>query len=331
MTASGMGDSDLRGEWSAVTLDAGPCPWTRRSSRPASGSIGRVRHVYECPMRWADMDLLGHVNNVVYVDYLQEARVDMLRTHGPAAQTGELAEGVVVVRHEVHYRGAADVPVPAGHDRVLGDRDPGRVVHDGLRGLPRDRRGAARSTCGRRPCSRRTSSRPSGRAGSPPRRRRRWTTFLEPRGAASGRVTPTPVRRDKLGHYPVHVRFSDVDVYGHVNNVKYFEYFQEARILMTARLWKGVPDGHARAVDGRRPDRRRLQAADPVPPRAVRRVVLDLPRRGAVDDRSSPRSATATPCCRGPGWSMVFFDPATGSAAAPPEAYRERLLGVVTG
>ncbi len=54
-------------------------------------------------MRWADMDLLGHVNNVVYVDYLQEARVDMLRTHGPAVQTGELAEGVVVVRHEVHY------------------------------------------------------------------------------------------------------------------------------------------------------------------------------------------------------------------------------------
>ena len=30
--------------------------------------------------------------------------------------------------------------------------------------------------------------------------------------------------------YPCHVRFSDVDVYGHVNNVKYFEYYQEARI-----------------------------------------------------------------------------------------------------
>src|SRR3954466_1378469 len=54
-------------------------------------------------MRWADMDLLGHINNVVYVDYLQEARVDMLRTHGPAARTGDLAEGVVVVRHEVSY------------------------------------------------------------------------------------------------------------------------------------------------------------------------------------------------------------------------------------
>ena len=30
--------------------------------------------------------------------------------------------------------------------------------------------------------------------------------------------------------YVCHVRFSDVDVYGHVNNVKYFEYYQEARI-----------------------------------------------------------------------------------------------------
>ena len=37
-------------------------------------------------------------------------------------------------------------------------------------------------------------------------------------------------------HYPIHVRFSDVDVYGHVNNVKYFEYLQEARIAMIRRL-----------------------------------------------------------------------------------------------
>ena len=29
---------------------------------------------------------------------------------------------------------------------------------------------------------------------------------------------------------PMRVRWSDVDAYGHVNNVKYFEYFQEARI-----------------------------------------------------------------------------------------------------
>ena len=36
--------------------------------------------------------------------------------------------------------------------------------------------------------------------------------------------------------YECHVRFSDVDVYGHVNNVKYFEYYQEARIAFIRSL-----------------------------------------------------------------------------------------------
>ena len=55
-------------------------------------------------MRWADLDMLGHVNNVTYVDYLQEARVDMLRVHGSHGHgQADLAEGVVVVRHEVTY------------------------------------------------------------------------------------------------------------------------------------------------------------------------------------------------------------------------------------
>jgi acyl-CoA thioester hydrolase len=49
------------------------------------------------------MDSLGHVNNVVYVDYLQEARVDMMRVHAPVQGGEELAEGVVVVRHEVEF------------------------------------------------------------------------------------------------------------------------------------------------------------------------------------------------------------------------------------
>ena len=54
-------------------------------------------------MRWADMDLLGHVNNVTYVDYLQEARIDMLAAHAPVPGTDALAEGVVVVRHDVTF------------------------------------------------------------------------------------------------------------------------------------------------------------------------------------------------------------------------------------
>lgn len=62
-----------------------------------------ARHVYLCPLRWGDMDALGHVNNSRYVDYLQDARVDLLfRT----AKLGEedLETGLLVARHEVHYR-----------------------------------------------------------------------------------------------------------------------------------------------------------------------------------------------------------------------------------
>ena len=39
--------------------------------------------------------------------------------------------------------------------------------------------------------------------------------------------------------YDCRVRFSDVDVYGHVNNVKYFEYYQEARLAFMHDLrWR---------------------------------------------------------------------------------------------
>jgi acyl-CoA thioester hydrolase len=38
-------------------------------------------------------------------------------------------------------------------------------------------------------------------------------------------------------HYPLQVRWSDLDSYGHANNVKYYDYIQEARVaLMTEAL-----------------------------------------------------------------------------------------------
>jgi acyl-CoA thioester hydrolase len=54
-----------------------------------------VPHTYECPLRWADMDLLGHVNNVTYLDYVAEAREALLAGH-PAATAS-------VVRHRVEF------------------------------------------------------------------------------------------------------------------------------------------------------------------------------------------------------------------------------------
>ena len=62
------------------------------------------RHVYHCPLRWGDMDALGHVNNGRYVDYLQDARVDFLFRTAKELGADTLDTGLLVARHEVHYR-----------------------------------------------------------------------------------------------------------------------------------------------------------------------------------------------------------------------------------
>jgi YbgC/YbaW family acyl-CoA thioester hydrolase len=51
--------------------------------------------------------------------------------------------------------------------------------------------------------------------------------------------------------YECHVRFSDVDVYGHVNNVKYFEYYQEARIAFLRALTESEHESSLRQVVAR--------------------------------------------------------------------------------
>ncbi|WP_405057121.1 acyl-CoA thioesterase [Kribbella sp. NBC_01505] len=62
------------------------------------------RHVYECPLRWGDMDAFGHVNNGKYVDYLQDARVDFLFRTAADLGADALETGLLVARHEVQYR-----------------------------------------------------------------------------------------------------------------------------------------------------------------------------------------------------------------------------------
>ncbi|WP_407566585.1 acyl-CoA thioesterase [Streptomyces sp. 184] len=67
-----------------------------------------ARHVYRCPLRWADMDAYGHVNNVEFLRYLEEARIDFMfrlaPDEGAAGGGTSFAGGSVVARHEIDYR-----------------------------------------------------------------------------------------------------------------------------------------------------------------------------------------------------------------------------------
>ena len=74
------------------------------------------------PMRWADMDSQGHVNNVTYFRYMEEARVQMFRARGLNRGGEELAPdvGPVVLNascsylKSLHYPGDIEVRVFVG-------------------------------------------------------------------------------------------------------------------------------------------------------------------------------------------------------------------------
>ena len=63
-----------------------------------------ARHSYLCPLRWSDVDVYGVINNVAFVRYLEEARVDLILQMAAAEQDSFLRRGSVVVRHEIDYR-----------------------------------------------------------------------------------------------------------------------------------------------------------------------------------------------------------------------------------
>lgn len=60
------------------------------------------RHRYECHVRFSDVDIYRHVNNVKYFEYYQEARLAFLSTLGRAETPGGFT--VVVARIQVDYR-----------------------------------------------------------------------------------------------------------------------------------------------------------------------------------------------------------------------------------
>ena len=108
------------------------------------------RFRFPCPMRWSDMDAYGHVNNVVFLTYLEEARVEMfaqLASQTPPEEVrhdgagrdadGILEGGVLVARNEIDYKlplvhRTEPVPIDIWVSRIGGASfDLTCEVHDG--------------------------------------------------------------------------------------------------------------------------------------------------------------------------------------------------------
>ena len=293
-----------------------------------------VRHLYECPMRWADLDTLGHVNNVTYVDYLQEARVDMLRVHARSRLTDGLAEGVVVVSHQVHYVAPlffdfAPVMVEVWVTEIrsasftLAYEVFRESAGPGTGSGPRERTVYLRATSVLAPYVFGTER---------PRRitaeeRASLEAYLEP--AETPRAELGAAHHTELGHYPLHVRFSDVDAYGHVNNVKYFEYFQEARISSVGRLRErfdvaSMPSVVVAQSDVayRRPILFRPEAYD---------VYSWIPRLGRKSMVMESEILAEDEVLARARFVVVFFDRATERSVEPPAELRRALAELMAG
>lgn len=78
----------------------------------------KLVHVTRIPIRWGDMDALGHVNNVVYFRYMEQARVEWLSQIGFVVEAQN--EGPVVVNancsfiRQLKYPGDVEVRTYAG-------------------------------------------------------------------------------------------------------------------------------------------------------------------------------------------------------------------------
>lgn len=81
-------------------------------------------HRYRDQIRFADIDRLGHLNNVAYAVYLESARVALLEELSPGSTAGIEAENWTIVRLEIdflapgHY--PADIEVTTALGRIGG-------------------------------------------------------------------------------------------------------------------------------------------------------------------------------------------------------------------
>ncbi|MFC6153551.1 acyl-CoA thioesterase [Nocardioides yefusunii] len=279
-----------------------------------------MRHVYQCPLRWADLDPLQHVNNVKYLDYLQDARVDFLRTIAPglrADAASDAVEALVVVAHDITY--AAPLALHRSVDvecwisevkaatftisyEIVTRVGEQRVVH----------------------ASASTVLTPFVFAEQRPRR-----LAAEERALLKGWIenptpsTPLPPMRPHLtpaGHYDLNVRFSDVDAYGHVNNVTFLEYLQEGRIAFTAELRNQLePQDRTSVVVARTRIEYVRQMHHRVEPYAVVSWIESIGNRSMVVE-SEIRDGDVVHARA--SVVLVFFDPETQRSAAPSAAMR---------
>jgi acyl-CoA thioester hydrolase len=94
---------------------------------------GKVLHSFRLPVRWGDMDALGHVNNAEYLRYFEQSRVEWFGTQG-VRFTGEgdgplLLKGTITWLRPIVYPCEIEVRLLAGPVGNTSFRMGGEIVN----------------------------------------------------------------------------------------------------------------------------------------------------------------------------------------------------------
>lgn len=81
-------------------------------------------HVTRIPVRWGDMDALGHVNNTVYFRYMEQARIDWLADTFGITDIVKVEEGPVIINASCTFLKPITYPATVEIRTLIGK--PGR-------------------------------------------------------------------------------------------------------------------------------------------------------------------------------------------------------------
>jgi acyl-CoA thioester hydrolase len=76
---------------------------------PDMSDIRRLAHIELIPIRWGDMDAMGHVNNTVYFRFMEQARIRWFDRLVPGPEAWQ-STGVVIANASCNYRRAITYP-----------------------------------------------------------------------------------------------------------------------------------------------------------------------------------------------------------------------------
>jgi len=69
----------------------------------------RLAHVERIPIRWGDMDAMGHVNNTVYFRFMEQARIAWFERLVPEDDAWQ-STGIVIASASCNYKRAITYP-----------------------------------------------------------------------------------------------------------------------------------------------------------------------------------------------------------------------------